>query len=805
MSSNSPRPPEEEAAEAGARAAEAAETAGAGLATNRPEPVAEPTNAALPPEHGALLAAGRHEAAAEAALAHGQWAEATRLFEQLWDFARACQAARAGGDLPRALRNAVAARDEATVAALIAELAVDDEGRRATAALLAQLRRHGDAATLYEAAGALEEAAAAYQRAHRFLDAARVHQLLGADRKAGRLLELALELATEHERPALELALGRLLARRGAFAEAAGALQRARTAAEPELCRDATLELIGVLAALGMRDGARDLLLEARRAEPATAATLPADLDGFLRWWRDRPDERPRDKEVDLVGGRFRLDRLLGAGSSGRVFLATDEVSGRQVALKMFFAAEARGSAAFERFAREAKVAQALRHPNLVEVYEVSIDSGFLVMELLHGGSLAQRLAAGERLTGPQVRRLALELVEGLLAAHQRGVIHRDVKSANVFFDSRGSAKLGDFGVAHLVELGHTQTGGLIGTLAYMSPEQITGAPLSVAADLYGLGVTLFEALTGRLPFLGPDFVAQHLGETAPAPSELEPAVAPGWDPILERLLRKNPAERTASPGELRAELEQLDLVGNARTAPRAASSLRMPALEAAGAAAEPAAAESRYRFETALGATALSTLWRAVDSVLERSVVIERFDATDAATRRLEHVRLLARAHTPFLQRALALDRLTRTAVFEAPSGAAVADVRPALGAAELVRVMKRMARGIAAVHELGGWHGGIEARTLVLDDSNVPTFLTSGLGELGAGSPADDVRAAVEVLALLAGAGPTLPEVVAAIAARAETTPPPLPAAPPADGEALYALAEALDVVVLSALGAR
>lgn len=802
MSSNSPRPPEDGAAAVGG---EDVAPATAGLATNGSDEVAEPTSAPPQPKDlGALLAAGQHGAAAAAAMEQQQWAEAARLYEQLWDFARACKAARAGGDLPRALRNAVAARDEATIAELIAELAREEEGRRATAALLAQLRRHGDAATLFEAAGQLEEAAQAYQRAHRDLDAARVYQQLGADRKAGQLLERALELATEHERPALELALGRLLARRGAFAEAASALQRARNTPEAALRREATLELIGALAALGMRDGARDLLLEARRDQPAEAA-LPADLDGFLRWWRDRPSEAPRSKEADLVGGRFRLDRLLGAGGSGRVFLATDEVSGRQVALKMFFAAEARGSAAFERFAREAKVAQALRHPNLVEVYEVSIDGGFLVMELLHGGSLAQRLAQGERLTGPQVRRLALELVDGLQAAHQRGVIHRDVKPANVFFDSRGSAKLGDFGVAHLVDLGHTQTGGLIGTLAYMSPEQITGAPLTVTADLYGLGVTLFEALTGRLPFLGPDFVAQHLGETAPAPSQLEPSLAPGWDEILERLLCKNPAERTATPGELRAELEQLDLAGNARTAPRAATSLRMPVMDSSRAADEPPQEATRYRFETALGATALSTLWRAVDSVLERTVVIERFDATDEATRRLEHVRLLARAHTPFLQRALALDRLTRTAVFEAPSGAAVADLRPTLGAAELVRVMKRMARGIAAVHELGGWHGSIEARTLMLDESNVPTFLTSGLGELSTGSAADDVRRAVEVLALLAGSGPTLPEVVAAIAARAETAPPPLPAEPPADGEALYALAEALDVVVLSALGAR
>src|SRR5262249_38992427 len=141
---------------------------------------------------------------------------------------------------------------------------------------------------------------------------------------------------------------------------------------------------------------------------------------------------------------------------------------------------------------------------------------------------------------------------------------------ANVFFDARGTAKLGDFGVAHLVDLGQTQTGGLIGTLAYMSPEQITGASISVAADLYALGVTLFEAITGRLPFLGPDFVAQHLGEPPPAASAAGEGVAAGWDPILAGLLVKNPQDRTATLADLRRQLEQLDLGGQPRIGPRA-------------------------------------------------------------------------------------------------------------------------------------------------------------------------------------------------------------------------------------------
>src|SRR4029079_16069415 len=119
------------------------------------------------------------------------------------------------------------------------------------------------------------------------------------------------------------------------------------------------------------------------------------------------------------------------------------------------------------------------------------------------------------------VRGVLLGVLDGLEAAHARGVIHRDVKPHNIFFSMSGEAQLGDFGVAHLQELGATQTAGFIGTLAYMSPEQISGAPLHFSTDLYALGVTAFQPLPARLPFRGPDFVAQHLGETAPRPSSL--------------------------------------------------------------------------------------------------------------------------------------------------------------------------------------------------------------------------------------------------------------------------------------------
>ncbi|TMQ20785.1 MAG: hypothetical protein E6J90_15570 [Deltaproteobacteria bacterium] len=511
----------------------------------------------------ALVASGRHVEAARAASAAGHHARAAEIYERLWDFRAALEAARAGGDTARALRYAHELGDAAAVAEAMAALTATDDGTRTALDLLIRLRRHADAAPLAERLGDTARAIELYGRAHRALDAARLLETQGRDRDAGRMLERALDLASDAERAPIQLALGRILARRGAYPEATRLLQDARR--DAALRPEAQRHLVATLAAMGLRDGARDALLELRGLDPSA----PADLDQYLRGWRDQTTERKTGRDREVIANRYRLDRLLGAGASGRVFLAIDEVAGRSVAIKMFFAAGARGGAAYERFVREARLASTLRHPSLVEVYDVSVERGFLVMEFLPGGSLAQRLAAGDRLTPVQARRMVLDVIAGLEAAHHRGVVHRDVKPANVFFDARGTAKLGDFGVAHLVDLGQTQTGGLIGTLAYMSPEQITGAAISIAADLYALGVTLFEALTGRLPFLGPDFVAQHLGEPAPSPSAIAPELAAGWDAILAGLLVKNPSDRTPTLGDLRRQLEALDLGGQPVLGPR--------------------------------------------------------------------------------------------------------------------------------------------------------------------------------------------------------------------------------------------
>lgn len=739
------------------------------------------------------------DVAARAAIAAGDHARAADLYEKLWDFRAALEQATLAGDQPRALRYAIEVGEAPAIEALLAVLTTTDEGAKAALDVLVRMRRHADAAPLAERLGDVTKAIELYTRARKDLDAARLLESVGRDRDAGKLLERALDLASPVEKAPIQLALGRILARRGAYPEAARLLQEARktTALRPEAQR----HLIATLAAMGLRDGARDALLELR----ATDDSVSADLDAYLRAWRDEGTERKASRDRELVAGRYRLDRMLGAGASGRVFLATDEVTNRQIAIKMFFAAGARGGAAYERFVREARLASTLRHPSLVEVYDVSVERGFLVMEFLPGGSLAQRLAAGERFAPVQLRRMALDVVAGLEAAHHRGVVHRDVKPANIFFDARGTAKLGDFGVAHLVDLGQTQTGGLIGTLAYMSPEQITGAPITVAADLYALGVTLFEAVTGRLPFLGPDFVAQHLGEQPPpasvAGATVGTEVSPSWDPILAGLLVKNPRERTPTLADLRHQLEELDLgSGRVRITVRPRRDSRPHSI---AQLAEEGEAKPRYQFETSLGITPISQLSRAVDTVLDRSVVIERFDTSDEATKAMERARLLGRAQSPFVQRALSLDRAARVAVFEAPSGASFADATPRLPPPEIVRLLKRLARAAAAIHELGGSHGAIAPRTVVLDDGVSPTLMAAGLGAVADSQPLDDVQAIIALVASVAGSPPTFADLARAVTQEVGAKLPDYAA--PTDGETLYAAADAVDIAVLGALGSR
>ncbi|WP_428268638.1 protein kinase domain-containing protein [Haliangium sp.] len=876
MAINSDRPSADGDEETGPVPTESASTNLAPTSPAAATPSTDETTAASVDE---LVAAGRHAEAADLARAQGDPARAAGLYERIWEFAEAAVCARAAGDLGRALQNALDAHDEALVAELAAALDGQGEaGQRVAMEVFVRRRRLAEAGVRAEAVGELATAVDYYRRGHRELEAARLLEAMGRDREAGRLLERLVSVAAPGRELALaRLRLGRLLVRRMQYGPAAEHLQEA--AREPAARGPAQASLIVCLAGMGLRDAAREVLLQARADDP----TLAADLDGFLRAQREAeraleapsappadadddadeaddgsrtrapgPDGEARtrgsasgkDDDVQILGGRYRLDELLGAGGTGRVYHAFDEVSERQVAIKLF--ALSRDHQAYERFVREARIASGLRHPNLVEVYDFSAEQGYLVMEYMPGGSLESRLGgagaassdAGRRpLSERAVRRLARELLAGLERAHRRGIIHRDIKPANIFFDARGTAKLGDFGVAHLLDLGQTQTGGLIGTLAYMAPEQITGAPLTIAADLYALGVTLYEALTGRLPLLGPDFVAQHLGEIPPPASEVaQAAIEPGWDPILARLLAKSPSERYDGVDPVREALAALSLddgptpllLRRAPTPTPAASpggatedallaSLTEPAADAGapGAPDQPGEVE-RYQFATALGTTPISRLTRAVDTVLGRSVVIERYleGGLDEATERRLYA--LARGGSPFLQWALAYDRDAGVAVYEAPNGEPLAESLAGAGfeARAAVGLLMRLARAVAPLHERGLAHGAISPATVVIDEQRNPTVLISGLGPAPAQEPHPraDVAAILSLVAEAAGVnlGPSA-DVAAMAAALLDGLVPDLASAPRdrvmargrADtGEALYAFAELFEVTLLQTL---
>ena len=256
-----------------------------------------------------------------------------------------------------------------------------------------------------------------------------------------------------------------------------------------------------------------------------------------------------------LFADRYRVLRPLGRGASKTVYLAHDERLDRDVALALL-----PGGGASERVRRELRVTGRLgEHPHVVTVHDAGEHDGvaYAVLRVLEGGSLAERVgsAPGRRLPVEDVARLGAEIADALAHAHAHGIVHRDVKPANVWLDPAGHAVLGDFGVAAAV--GAEGSGGVTGTPAYLAPEQARGEPAAPASDLYALGATLYELACGRPPFSAAgteELIAEHL-HTAPAPpSAHEPAVA-GLDGVLLRLLAKDPHDRPPSAAAARDEL----------------------------------------------------------------------------------------------------------------------------------------------------------------------------------------------------------------------------------------------------------
>ena len=256
------------------------------------------------------------------------------------------------------------------------------------------------------------------------------------------------------------------------------------------------------------------------------------------------------------IGGRYRIERPLGHGGMATVYLGRDTELERPVAIKLLAESLAGDDEFRRRFVREAKLAARLSDPNVVSIYDAGEDDGrpYIVMEHVDGETFADLLARRGRLPPDEARELAAQAASGLAHAHEAGLVHRDVKPQNLILRRDGTVKIVDFGIARAAETTITQTGTVLGTAAYLAPEQALGKKVTAAADVYSLGAVLYELLTGRPPFEFEslaDLAAQQARMEITPVRELAPDVPPELEDVVMRCLARNPAYRPASAGEL--------------------------------------------------------------------------------------------------------------------------------------------------------------------------------------------------------------------------------------------------------------
>jgi serine/threonine-protein kinase len=274
-----------------------------------------------------------------------------------------------------------------------------------------------------------------------------------------------------------------------------------------------------------------------------------------------------------LLGGRYRLDAQIGRGGMSTVYRAFDTVLERPVAIKLMHREIASDSDQLERFRREARSVAQLNHPYIVTVIdageEPSDDGGphgvgtpYIVLEYVEGETLKELIRREGPLEVPQAIAYAIEIARALGAAHERLIVHRDVKPQNVLIGSEGGAKITDFGIARtLTEEGLTVPGRVLGTTDYVSPEQALGQPVTGQSDLYSLGIVLYEMLTGEVPFRGETPVAvamRHVREQVPDVQRLRPEVSAATASVVDRAVAKDLARRYPDADSMVADLEEL-------------------------------------------------------------------------------------------------------------------------------------------------------------------------------------------------------------------------------------------------------
>lgn len=312
------------------------------------------------------------------------------------------------------------------------------------------------------------------------------------------------------------------------------------------------------------------------------------------------------------LGGRYKIEELLGEGGMSSVYKATDPNLRRTVAVKLIHPHLSKDPEFVSRFEEEAAAVARLKHPNVIQVFDFDHDADtyYMVLEYVPGETLQERLkdlaGTGNRLTAKETIEIASRISGALHYAHERGMIHRDVKPANIILDDRGQPILMDFGIAKIIGgKVHTVTGSIVGTALYMSPEQASGKASDVRADIYSLGVVLFEMIGGRPPFEGDSamtILMKHVNDSVPDINELNPDTPPALKAVIEKALEKDPAARFQSAAEMSTAL------GEAQAKPEVVPAAILAATILEGEPAQPArtVVEEPLQVEERPGATLL-------------------------------------------------------------------------------------------------------------------------------------------------------------------------------------------------------
>jgi tRNA A-37 threonylcarbamoyl transferase component Bud32 len=318
----------------------------------------------------------------------------------------------------------------------------------------------------------------------------------------------------------------------------------------------------------------------------------------------------------DVLADRYELEELVGSGGMSSVYRAHDRVLDRRVALKVLHPQLSTEREYVDRFLREARTVASLSHPNVVTVIDRGEHAGrqFIVFEYIDGENLKRLIERGGPAPVERALELAIQIARGLSAAHEKGLVHRDVKPQNVLLNGNGQAKVTDFGIARSIDVkqGMTQTGTVLGTSDYIAPEQAQGRRVDEQTDVYSLGVVLYELLTGEVPFAGENFVAvamRHINEPPPSVLERRPEVPLRVAEAVDRALAKEPGDRfptmAAFGRELQACLEEVragESGAPTMVIPGAAPSASVPPRVRAPRPEEPAAPpRPRRRIPTAL------------------------------------------------------------------------------------------------------------------------------------------------------------------------------------------------------------